>query len=267
MENLSIDKQNGTVVNTEYCGIYCISNSKYFYIGLSNNIKQRWYTHRSRLRRGVHENYIMQQVYNKYNLEDPFKYEIVCHCEPEDLATLEVQTHREYCEKYPDKISMNIANCGSTCTWTDEMKRKASKSHTGIKFSAEHRKAISEGQKGCIRLKQRIPIVQLDLNGKLIKVWDSKKTASKELSIRINLNRKSSGGFQWQKYEEWKINPKGPVEYVNTTPVCQYSKNGDFIKKYNSIQEASDLTGIKRCNIGNALSGIQKTAGGFIWKH
>ena len=41
----------------------------------------------------------------------------------------------------------------------------------------------------------------------------------------------------------------------------------DFIKKYNSIQEASDLTGIKRCNIGNALSGIQKTAGGFIWKH
>ena len=57
------------------------------------------------------------------------------------------------------------------------------------------------------------------------------------------------------------------MEYVNTTPVCQYSKNGDFIKKYNSIQEASDLTGIKGCNISNALSGIQKTAGGFIWKH
>lgn len=267
MENLSIDKQNGTTINVEQCGIYCISNSKYFYIGLSNNIRNRWCTHRSRLRRGVHDNYIMQQVYNKYNLEDPFKYEIVCLCEPKDLATLEIQTHREYCEKYSDKISMNIANCDSTCNWTDAMRSKASKSHTGMKLSAEHRKAISEGQKGCVRQKQRIPIVQLDLNGELIKVWDSITTAIKELGINVNLNRKSSGGFQWQKYEEWKINPKGPVEYINTTPVYQYSKNGDFIRKYNSIQEAADTTGIKRCNIGNTLSGKQKTAGGFIWKH
>lgn len=266
MNELQIDKQNDNIDLTQ-CGIYCIYNTKYFYIGLSKNIRKRWNTHRSRLKRGVHDNYIMQQVYNKYNLDDPFKYEIVCLCEPKDLATLEVRVHKEFCEKYSDKISMNIANCGSTCTWTDTMKSKASKSHAGIKFSKSHKKAISEGQKGCVRQKQRIPVVQLDLHGKLIKIWDSPVTVKQELGIRVNLSRKTSGGFQWQKYNEWKTNPKGPVEYNNTILVYQYSKDGDFIRKYNSIQEAADITGINRCNIGNALSGVQKTAGGFIWKH
>lgn len=265
---LKIDKQNGkTSKDSTQCGIYCISNTNYFYIGLSNNIQYRWNNHRSKLRRGVHDNYIMQQVYNKYNITDPFKYEIVCLCESKDLATLEIKVHEDYCRKYSDKISMNIANCGSTCNWSKEMKQKASKSHQGIKLSKEHKKAISEGQKGCIRMKQRVPIVQLDLEGNLIKIWDSCKTAYNELGIHVNLSRKSSGGFQWQRYEEWKVNPKGILKYNNTTPVYQYSLKNVFMQKFNSIQEAADTLNIKACNISNTVAGKQKTAGGFIWKN
>lgn len=269
MYMLKIDKQNGnTSKDSTQCGIYCISNTNYFYIGLSNNIKSRWNNHRSKLRRGVHDNYIMQQVYNKYNITGPFKYEIVCLCESKDLATLEIKVHEDYCKKYSDKISMNIANCGSTCNWTDAMREKVSKSHKGLKFSETHKKAISEGQKGCVRKKQRIPIVQLDLEGNLIKVWDSITTVRKELKINVQLSRKSSGGFQWQKYEEWKVNPKGILTYkTSATPIYQYSLENKFIRKFESVQEASDTLNIQACNISSAINGGQKTAGGFIWKH
>ena len=79
------------------------------------------------------------------------------------------------------------------------MRNKASKSHTGVKFSESHKKAISEGQRGCIRQKQRVSIVQLDLYGKLIKIWDSLTTVKQELNIKVNLNRKTSGGISMAK--------------------------------------------------------------------
>lgn len=247
------------------CGIYCISNSKYFYIGLSSDIRSRWNHHKNKLRKGTHDNKLMQNIYNKHNIDDPFRFEIVCLCERKDLGTLEKITYDEYCKKYSEKIPMNIANCGQTNTWTEEMKIKASKMHKGMKFTPEHCKNISKAQTGLVRSAQRISIVQLSLEGSLIKIWDGLTIAEKELNITIRLNRKSSGGFQWQKYDDWKINPKGPVEYNATKEVFQYSKNNDFIRKYNSIQEAADITGIKHCNISNALCGRQKTAGGFIW--
>lgn len=262
---MEIDKRNGKDKPGKLCGIYCIYNSKYFYIGLSSNIKSRWNDRRSKLKRGVHDNIFMQNVYNKHFIDDPFMYKVICTCERRDLGTLEKNIFEEYCKKYSDKIPMNIANCGQTNTWTENMKLKASKSHTGIKFSKQHRNAISKGQKGKTRQKQRIPVVQLTLDGKFIRVWSSIQEVGKELGININYSRKSSGGFQWQKYSDWKINPKGPVEYHTTKTVFQYAKNGAFIRKYNSIQEASDITGIKHCNISNTITGIQKSAGGFIW--
>jgi len=97
-------------------------------------------------------------------------------------------------------------------------------------------------------------------------LWDSRTEVKKELGINIQLSRKQSGGFQWQKYKDYKINPKGKIIYDNEQPVYQYSINNDFIAKYNSIKQASDATNIKHCNISNTIHGKQKTAGGFIWR-
>ena len=49
MENIEITKQNGNIRKSKICGIYYISNSKYFYIGQSVNIKSRWQSHKSSL--------------------------------------------------------------------------------------------------------------------------------------------------------------------------------------------------------------------------
>ena len=51
--------------------------------------------------------------------------------------------------------------------------------------------------------------------------------------------------------------------------VCQFTKDGQFIKEYPSISEASRQTGIKDIHISMVCRNIptHNTAGGFIWKY
>lgn len=46
--------------------------------------------------------------------------------------------------------------------------------------------------------------------------------------------------------------------------VFQYTKDGNFVKEYYSIHEATRQTGIT--NVGDCIRGKSKTAGGFVWK-
>lgn len=63
-------------------GVYKITNiiNKKFYIGSSNNIKQRWREHRSDLRRNKHHNKHLQSAWNKYG-EESFVFDIIEQCE------------------------------------------------------------------------------------------------------------------------------------------------------------------------------------------
>lgn len=68
--------------------------------------------------------------------------------------------------------------------------------------------------------------------------------------------------------EEWnqaiKNNRHKCIE-VKSKPIWQLDKNNNIINEYKSITEAKNMTGIK--GIPNALTGVSKTAGGFIWKY
>lgn len=55
-------------------------------------------------------------------------------------------------------------------------------------------------------------------------------------------------------------------EYSHNKKVCQYA-NGEKIAEYKSITCASQITGIGRQNINNALTGWSKKAGGYEWKY
>jgi hypothetical protein len=52
---------------------------------------------------------------------------------------------------------------------------------------------------------------------------------------------------------------------VKSRPIQQLDKDNNIIKEYKSITEARDITGIK--GIKNVVTGLAKTAGGFIWKY
>lgn len=77
--------------------------------------------------------------------------------------------------------------------------------------------------------------------------------------ITIGLTRKQEKALNILKlYEE---NP--PKDWKKH--VLQFTKSGEFIKEYNSTLEASELTKIGKSAIGNCLTHISKSAGGYIW--
>lgn len=49
-------------------------------------------------------------------------------------------------------------------------------------------------------------------------------------------------------------------------PVIQCDLNGNEIKRYKSMNDATRATGVRSGNISNNCSGYYKTAGGYIWK-
>lgn len=62
--------------------------------------------------------------------------------------------------------------------------------------------------------------------------------------------------------------PKEPVVIRQPTrPVNQYDKDGNFIRKYATMTDASKATGIGLSHISCVCSGKRKTAGGFIFKY
>ncbi|WP_223267274.1 NUMOD1 domain-containing DNA-binding protein [Polaribacter sp. IC073] len=47
----------------------------------------------------------------------------------------------------------------------------------------------------------------------------------------------------------------------------QYSIQGIFIKEFNSVSEASKLTGCNKTSIAKVSRGERNSCGGFIWKY
>lgn len=247
-------------------GIYCISNSKYFYIGHSVNIYQRWDKHRRELSKGTHVNIIMQNVYNKYQELDPFKYEIVREVPYSKLQEQEGSILLEYIYKFPEKKCMNIANPIS------ELKHFIRKDGKLIMIEKELAEPLINGNIPCNKIGERPwkrkKIVQLDKKGNLIKVWSSISEAEKVLGIRYQKKNKLCGGFQWQLYEEWLQNPKKEVNHIHNIddPVKQYNLDGKYITEWKNAYIASQLTGATHTGIIACLNGKQKTAGGYIWR-
>jgi hypothetical protein len=50
-------------------------------------------------------------------------------------------------------------------------------------------------------------------------------------------------------------------------PILQFDLEGNVLSEYNSVKEASEITGTIKQNISANLTGKYKSAGGFIWKY
>lgn len=85
--------------------------------------------------------------------------------------------------------------------------------------------------------------------------------------------------LEWATYNEnakhaYKTNLMKPVwkdkfayEHNKSKIVLQYSKTGEYINEYGSMQEASRQIKTNVANIMSVCKGNRKHAGGFIWKY
>lgn len=60
---------------------------------------------------------------------------------------------------------------------------------------------------------------------------------------------------------------KGWQRKVNGVSVCQYTLEGNFIKKYSSAIEAAELNGLSSSNILHVCNKDKPSAGGYVWRY
>lgn len=137
-------------------GIYVITNTVngHFYIGQAQNIKKRWRSHRTTLRRGEGRNEHLQRAWDKYG-EGVFEFRTLICCDIEELDAIE----NFFLKKYvgTPKCYNSAIEAGTTrgIIPSEETRAKMSKARSGERngmFGKTHsdvtRTKISESKIG-----------------------------------------------------------------------------------------------------------------------
>lgn len=127
-----------------------------------------------------------------------------------------------------------------------------------------------------VNYRARKPVLQYDMDGNFVREWKSFKHIKRSklfkgtctIIHRCLKNKKRSGfGFIW-KYKTSDTYPLKIEVKESTTgkkPILQYDLNGKFIKLWDSISQIEKMG--YTCSIFRNLSGVSKSAGGYIWKY
>lgn len=153
-----------------------------------------------------------------------------------------------------------------------------------IKLFDSHRNGYncSDGGDGCsgyrrseeasnrIAKKHQKPVYQYNFSGEFIQGYKSRKEASEKTGTNLNSliaclagKYNYAGNYLWRNYKAKKIEPFYPFKAVNQ--IDKDSKK--IIKIFPSINNASELTGIRKTSIWGCCNHNYKTAGGYIWEY
>lgn len=132
-------------------GIYQIRNlmNGKKYIGSAVCFRQRWYVHKSSLRKNKHHSPHLQAAWNKHG-EENFAFEIILECEVEELIDYEQLCLDDECPEY------NICRIAGSMLghkFSEEAKKRMSIARTGEKrkpLSEEHKQKLRERNTGKI---------------------------------------------------------------------------------------------------------------------
>jgi group I intron endonuclease len=211
-------------------GIYKITNivNAKFYIGSSTDLYMRSQQHFSNLRYNKHSNTHLQASYNLYG-ENTFIFEVISFCPIEYLNKME--------QWFVDNLKPHYNF------------RKIVESNRGITLSSEHKRKIGlacKGKKMSNEAKAKISLSKIGI------------PRTQELRDKLSALKKS------------KPNPIAKESIKKARIVAAKLKHIKVICLdtnivYNSIIEASQLTGILDTSISKAAKGKQMTAGGRKW--
>lgn len=120
------------------------------------------------------------------------------------------------------------------------------------------------------------PVVQLDLNGKYLNRYNSISEAGRVNGIKngriascIRKKTYFSSGYYWL-YESDYLSGNYEIKECRISkfliPIIKYDKNGNFIKKYNTIVDASKETKSSCTDILKVINGERKSTYGYIYK-
>lgn len=236
-------------------GVYKITIQNHVYIGSAAiSFRKQWRQHQLDFIRDIHHSRFAQNAFNKYGIAT---FEIMELC-PRELCIEREQWWIDTLK--PDLNIQKIADSALGVKRTEETKRKCREAHLGKRLSEE---AIAKRT-----AKQVKTIYQYDLDGNLIKEWDSVKQAGEALGINrpsisncLKGRYKSAGGFIWR----YSVEEVSPVK--KTKSIEQYDLDGNLIKVWDSINSIENGTDYKRKTIYACANGQNSTAYGYVWKY
>jgi len=225
-------------------GVYLIKNTinNKVYIGCSINVTKRFYSHKYKLSKGIHPNLHLQKSYDKYG-KDAFQFTVIEECTDDVLYEKEhyYATYYQSMDKTKGYNKLPTSNNKRPTYLTDEIKEKISNSKKGIPCKYKGVKRTEE-------VIQKMKDNRKPTYGKDNPMYGKKNPATAE---RNKLRTKESM----------------PPDYVWPTSVAviQYTKEMEFIKKWNSVREAAKHVKRTESAISKCTSGENKTCAGYIW--
>ena len=161
--------------------------------------------------------------------------------------------HHMYGKHLSDETKQKLREANTGRVLTEETRTKISNAMKGDKnpfygkkHSEESKKKMSESRKGKPGWNKGIPMSE-EQKAKLSAMRTGTK-ASNETRQKMSEARKGAKNSTARK-------------------VVQYDIDGNFIRVWDYIKQASETLNINRCSIGECCRNEQKTAGGFIWKY
>jgi len=112
-------------------------------------------------------------------------------------------------------------------------------------------------------------IYQYDLNGNFLNEFGSISNAEKTLGVKSGISsaikyKSVSCGFLWSFVKVDKLNISDYKINIQTKPVYAYNKNGEFVKKYNTISEFCKEHKISLHPVQTAIASKTKARGYYL---
>jgi hypothetical protein len=119
------------------------------------------------------------------------------------------------------------------------------------------------------------PIIQYGLDGEFIKEWSSSTSVQRELGFNArnvggcaNRNTMTSNGYIW-RFKGDQLTEKDLSEVKNKRPrtkkVYQYDLDGVLLNTFNSVKEASEITGLHYGCISDNCRGNTQQYRGYVF--
>jgi len=271
------------------CGIYKITSpSDRTYIGQSINIEKRFSSYFKL--RDCNKQILLIRSFKKHGVENHL-FEII------EICSKDLLNERErYWQEYYDCINPQKGlNCKLTGTKdksgerSQETKNKIKKS---LSLNPHHNRKpviclITKREWGSLKscweeLYKNIytyPTFKMQVSGKVsnrVNIYykeliDSPEKIEYYLTKYDDFLKKKENTIKEKSrikmsIKERQYNMTIKAKEKNLKPVLQYSKEGIFIKRYNSIKEAALDNSLYQSNISNCCNKKSKTCGGFLWK-
>jgi len=243
-----------------------VSPSFKYYVGQTNNIKKRHNGYNC-LEKTKNSTKVGKSV-KKYGFKN-HSFDVLLQCDEKQLDLWE-KFYIKLFDSFNTNHGLNLTDGGGRNynvvfkPKSEEWKIKASESKTGKKrqpFSNEWKRKLSEASR------RRV----IDENYRnSMKVSAKKRKERHQNWFEEETKKKISSTLKEYFKSEEGINKRIAIsERCRNTfkkKVIQYSKQGEFIREYDCMNDASKDLKICRGDISRCCNGIIKSAGGFIWK-